>query len=294
MDIDFLRDFTVLAEQENLTEAADFLNISPSALSNNLHKLEKELGYSLFTRTSKGIRLNESGRYFLNWVRKNQDFTEKIIDKLQKSSNIRGVLKIGAAVETDTLFIFLAAFQKRYPEIRVEVYSGKPFLDQPLMTDFDAFVMPEQNCELPYIGLGRRKALYLLMREDHPLAGREKISLEELQNQPFVICANGGKVDWIYDYCRQHGFHPKVQILCEDLNRKIDVLANSQVLALGYNTMRQLRESIRGLRAIPLCTEEQINQSLVLAWRDCPLNPLADLLSQFALEFSEKGREAFL
>ena len=85
MDIDFLRDFTVLAEQENLTEASDILNISPSALSNNLHKLEKELGYPLFTRTSKGIRLNESGRYFLNWVRKNQDFTEKIIDKLHKS-----------------------------------------------------------------------------------------------------------------------------------------------------------------------------------------------------------------
>lgn len=294
MDIDFLRDFTVLAEQENLTEAADILNISPSALSNNLHKLEKELGYSLFTRTSKGIRLNESGRYFLSWVQKNQDFTDKVVDKLQKSASIRGVLKIGAAVETDTLFIFLAAFRKRYPEIRVEVYNGTPFMEQPLMSDFDAFVMPEQNCELPHIVLGRRTSLYVLMRGDHPLADREKISLEELQGHSFVICANGGKVDWIYNYCRQHGFHPKVQILCEDLNRQIDVLANSQVLALGYNTMRQLRESIRGLRAIPLRTEDQVNQLLVLAWRENPLNPLANLLSGFALEFAEKGREAFL
>lgn len=294
MDIDFLHDFTVLAELENLTEAADTLNISPSALSNNLHKLEKELGYPLFTRTSKGIRLNDSGRYFLSWVQKNQDFTDKIIDKLQKSAGVRGVLKIGAAVETDTLFIFLAAFQKLYPEIRVEVYGGKPFLDQPLMSDLDVFVMPEHNCELPHIVLGKRTTLYVLMREDHPLADREKISLEELQNQPFVICSNGGKVDWIYDYCRKYGFHPKVQILCEDLDRKIDVLVHSQILALGYNTMRQLRESIRGLRAVPLCTEDQINQPVILAWREHPLNPLAKLLSQFALEFSEKGREAFM
>ena len=44
MDIDFLRDFTVIAQQENMTLAADILNISPSALSNNLHKLEAELG----------------------------------------------------------------------------------------------------------------------------------------------------------------------------------------------------------------------------------------------------------
>lgn len=294
MDIDFLRDFTVLAEQENLTEAADILNISPSALSNNLHKLEKELGYPLFTRTSKGIRLNESGRYFLNWVQKNQDFTGKVVEKLQKSVSVRGTLRIGAAVETDTLFIFLAAFQRRYPEIRAEVYGGKPFLEQPLMTDFDAFVLPEQHCELPCVMLGRRTALYILMREDHPLAGRENISLEDLRNYPFVICANGGKVDWIYDYCRQRGFQPKIQILCEDLNRKIDVLANSQILALGYNTMRQLRESIRGLRAVPLRTEDQINQSFVLAWRENPLNPLVNRLSDFAREFAEKGREAFL
>lgn len=294
MDIDFLRDFTVLAEQENLTEAADILNISPSALSNNLHKLEKELGYPLFTRTSKGIRLNESGSYFLNWVQKNQDFTGKVIEKLQKSVSVRGVLEIGAAVETDTLFIFLAAFQRRYPEIRAEVYGGKPFLEQPPMTDFDAFVLPKQSCSLPGIVLGRRTSLYVLMREDHPLADRVEIALEELQDQPFIICANGGKTDWIYDYCRQHGFRPRVQILCEDLNRKIDVLANSQVLALGYNTMRQLRESIRGLRAIPLRTEDQVNQLFVLAWRENPLNPLANLLADFAREFAEKGREAFL
>lgn len=294
MDIDFLKDFTVLAEQENLTEAADILNISPSALSNNLHKLEKELGYPLFARTSKGIRLNDSGRYFLSWVQKNRDFKDKIIDKLHRSASVRGVLKIGAAMETDTLFILLAAFQTRYPEIQVEVYSGGFFMDQPLMTDFDAFVMPRQSCELPCIVLGRRSELFVLMREDHPLAGREELTMEDLQNQPFVICASGGKVDWIYDYCRQHGFHPSVQILCEDLNRNIDVMVNSQILALGYNTMRQLRESINGLMAIPLQTENQINQSIILAWRESPLNPLADLLSEFAIEFTEKGREAFM
>ena len=138
MDIDFLRDFTVIAQQENMTLAADILNISPSALSNNLHKLEAELGCQLFTRTSKGIRLNDSGRYFLEWVRKNGDFQEKTLKKLEDSTKIRGTLKIGAAVETDTLFIFLAAFQKRYPEIRLEIYSGKPTQEQLLLTDLDA------------------------------------------------------------------------------------------------------------------------------------------------------------
>ncbi len=294
MDIDFLRDFTVIAQQENMTLAADILNISPSALSNNLHKLEAELGCQLFTRTSKGIRLNDSGRYFLEWVRKNGDFQEKTLKKLEDSTKIRGTLKIGAAVETDTLFIFLAAFQKRYPEIRLEVYSGKPTQEQLLLTDLDAFVLPEQDKTLPGVLLGRRNALYVLMRRDHLLAQRKSLSLENLREEPFVFCANDSKVDWIYDYCRDHGFQPKVQILCENLNRSIDVIANSHILALGYNTMRMLRESIRDITAVPLETDETIEQHLFLAWREQPLNPLANLLSEFAREFDEQGRDAFI
>ena len=142
--------------------------------------------------------------------------------------------------------------------------------------------------------LGRRNALYVLMRRDHLLAQRKSLSLEDLREEPFVFCANDSKVDWIYDYCRDHGFQPKVQILCENLNRSIDVIANSHILALGYNTMRILRESIRDITAVPLETDEAIEQHLFLAWREQPLNPLANLLSEFAREFDEQGRDAFI
>lgn len=294
MDIDFLHDFSVIAAQENITIAAELLNISPSALSNNLHKLEKELGYSLFTRTSKGIQLNDNGRYFLKWIQKNQDFSQKVAKKLSDSTTTRGVLKIGSAVETDTLFIFLAAFQKRYPKIRAEVYSSGAFLEQPLLTDMDAFLLPEKDNTLPGIVLGRRTALYVLMNSEHPLASRKSLSIDDLREQSFVFCANDGKVDWIYDYCRLHGFQPKVQILCENMNRKIDIISHTSILALSYNTMQQLRKSIRGLRAVPLETDDTINQQLILAWREKPLNPLANLLSDFAREFDKNGREAYL
>lgn len=294
MDIDFLHDFAVIAQQENMTAAADILNISPSALSNNLHKLEKELGCTLFTRSSKGIKLNESGKYFLKWIEKNRFFQEKLQKELDDSTKCRGTLKIGAAVETDTLFIFLAAFRKRYPEICLEIRSGKPVQEQLLLTDLDAFVLPEQANTLPGVALARRVTPYVLMRRDHPLAGRKSLTLDELQDERFVFCSNDGKVDWIYDYCRSHGFQPKVQFLCDNLNRKMDILAYSNALALGYNTMRMLRESIRDIKAVPLETDEPIQQRLFLAWREQPLNPLANLLSRFALEFEKKGRDAFL
>lgn len=294
MDINFLQDFSVIAEHENITIAAELLNISPSALSNNLHKLEKELGYMLFDRTPKGIKLNDSGQFFLKWVRKNRDFSQKISLKLHESTTVRGVLKIGTVVETDTLFILIAAFQKRYPEIRVEVYTSSTFMEQPLQTDMDAFLLPEKGNTLPGIVLGRRTSIYVLMHSGHILADKEKLTMEDLRDQPFVICADDGKVDWIYDYCRMHGFQPKIQILCENMNRKADIILESSVLALSYNTLQQLRKSIRGLCAIPLETEEDIDQRLILTWREKPLNPLSYLLSDFAREFDANGRDAYM
>ncbi|MGN8817130.1 LysR family transcriptional regulator [Oribacterium sp. HCP28S3_H8] len=294
MDIDFLHDFSVIAEHENITIAAEILNISPSALSNNLHKLEKELGYMLFDRTAKGIKLNDSGRYFLKWVRKNRDFSQKIIMKLHESTTVRGVLKIGAVAETDTLFILIAAFQKRYPEIRVDVYNNSVFLEQPLQTDLDVFLLPEKGNTLPGIVLGRRTSIFVLMHSGHVLANKKKLTMDDLRDQPFVICANDRKVDWIYEYCRLHGFQPRIQILCENINRKIDIISETEVLALSYNTLQQLRKSICGLCSIPLETEDDIDQRLILAWREKPLNPLADLFSDFAREFEANGRDAYI
>lgn len=295
MDLDFLKSFITIAEMQNITLAADELNISPSALSSGLQKLEKELGCSLFDRTTKGMRLTGSGRYYLEWAKKNVSFRETLDMRLRSSAEEAGILRIGTAVESDTLFILLSAFRKRHPNIRIELFGEESLLDNYLVSDLDAFVVPEKDRrDLPGVMLARRQNLFVLMRENHPLSGREELTLSDLEGQRFIFTAHDGKLEWIYDYCCSHGFRPEVQYLCEEFDGKVDVLPNSDVLALGYNTMRLLRESMDGIKAIPLVTEDLHGELFFLVWRKERLNPLMKHLIDFAKEFDKKGRAAFL
>ena len=68
MDISQLKYFEVCANLENITKAADKLNIVQPALSQSIRKLEVELGVNLFDRIGRSIRLNDNGRILLKYT----------------------------------------------------------------------------------------------------------------------------------------------------------------------------------------------------------------------------------
>lgn len=295
MDIDFLKSFIEVAQMQSITLASDKLSISPSALSSGLQKLEKELGCSLFERSTKGMHLTNSGAFFLEWAKKNAGFREDLDTKLRMSATQKGIVRIGTTIESDTLFILISGFRKRYPDIRVELYGEKFLLDNYVLSDLDAFVVPETDKrDLPGVLLAQRRTLFVLMREGHPLAEHDHLTLEQLMGQSFVFSAHDGQLEWTYDYCCGQGFSPEVQYLCEDFDGKIDIVRNSDSVAIGYNTMRLLRESMKGIKAIPLAAEESMHEKFYLVWRKETLNPLARLLIEQAVQMDKMGRDAFL
>ena len=295
MELDFLHCFETVARLQSITLASDVLNLSPSAISSGLRKLEAELNCSLFERTPKGEVLTPTGEYFRKWANKNSDFLPQLQNNLRKTASEQGTLRIGTAIESDTLFILLSFFRKNHPNVRIEILGERFLLENYLMSDLDAFVVPENDKrDLPGILLAHRRTIFVLMRDEHPLANRHSLSLEDLRGQRFVFSEHNGKLEWTFDFCCEHGFIPDVQFLGEDYDGRLDVVAHSDMLAIGYNTMRLLRESMRGIKAIPLETGEEMNKRFFLVWRKEHLNPLVELLINDALEFTEKGRDYFL
>src|SRR5437879_12829971 len=69
MELRHLRYFIGVAEEENVSRAALKLHVSQPALSRQIRDLEEELGFSLFERSAKSVRLTEAGRTFLNEAR---------------------------------------------------------------------------------------------------------------------------------------------------------------------------------------------------------------------------------
>ncbi|MDO5121702.1 MAG: LysR family transcriptional regulator [Erysipelotrichaceae bacterium] len=294
MELESIKSFIKIAETNNMTLAAEELNMSPSALSSALQKLEKELGYSLFDRSVKGMKLTANGKYFLEWAKKNESFRDRLIADINRSAHDKGRIRIGTMINSDTLYIMLSAFLERYPGIQIELYDEKAILDNYLMSELDAFLIPKEDMQgQPGIKMAQRTSLLVMMNDKNPLASREHLTLDDLKDTGFVFTAHNGRLDWTYDYCTSHGFDPDVRFVCEEFDDKLDLIAHSDAVAIGYNTMRLLRAQMRKIKAIPLLTEEKVNMEFWFVWRKKPLNPLMDRLSAFALEFDRKGRDYF-
>ena len=69
MEIEYIKEFVVLAETENYLEAAESLFISQSTLSKHIKIIEKELDVQLFDRTTRKVHLNKYGKMFLKYAK---------------------------------------------------------------------------------------------------------------------------------------------------------------------------------------------------------------------------------
>lgn len=93
-----LRYFHAIAKDGNLTRAAEHLNVSQSALSLQLKKLEENLGHPLFERKNKRLELTEAGKIALDYAESIFRTGDELQDTLKRKSNtVRQVLRVGAA-----------------------------------------------------------------------------------------------------------------------------------------------------------------------------------------------------
>ena len=298
MDLDFLRSFIVLADLESVTRAAEVLHISQPALSSALRRQEQELGKRLFKRVGGRLQLNREGEYFLNYARKTVAYLQSASRAMREYTDDRGTIRIGVTINTDTLLILLAAFRRRHPEITVELRSERTFSGDWRLTDLDMAVVraPEARCENS-IMIGSWERVFALFGRGHRLYDAGEVTFEDLAEEDFVFSALGSqdrRVEWVYDYCLAQGFVPRVAYLCEGYDGMLDVVANTGAVALAYNTMRQFRENLEGVRSVPVRTELGQPETILLEWRDDHVNPLTRILADFALEFRRNGREAYV
>ena len=194
MDIRIMEYYLAVTREGNISAAAEALHVSQPALSRQIKDLEEELGVTLFERGSRRIRLTEEGmilkRRAEEMVRLMQ-MTESEISLAH--SRLSGEIHIGAG--ESRAFHYLsetaAEIRREYPDIHFTITSGdtadlKDQLDSGLIdialifTDYDHTLY--QGIRLP-----EADQLNVLMRKDHPLAAKERISAEDLENTDLLV-----------------------------------------------------------------------------------------------------------
>lgn len=199
MDVRVLRYFVAIAQEQNISRAADQLHVSQPALSRQIADLETELGTQLFTRAHRHIQLTQEGYYLLQRAQEIIGLVDKTTYNLQKQDVISGTLDIGAG-ESVGLRPIMQTVQEviqKYPEVRVNLRSGDaadilPKLDAGVL-EFGVIMGHRQFNNYNMLVLPDDNRWGIIMRKDEKLAEKSSISPSDLLGRSILISAQAQK-----------------------------------------------------------------------------------------------------
>jgi LysR family hydrogen peroxide-inducible transcriptional activator len=199
MELHQLKYFCAIADTGSFSQAALLAHVSQPALSQQIAKLEDELGTRLFDRLGRSVKLTELGRTFLPRARAVlHDLESARSDIVERKTSITGPISIGAIPTIAPYFLpsVLATFLQKWPLARVTVVEEITalLLDKLRAGTIDVAVvaLPVQmrNQEFEPFPLMTEK-LFVALPKRHELANRREVSLGELQGEPFLLLRDG-------------------------------------------------------------------------------------------------------
>jgi DNA-binding transcriptional LysR family regulator len=125
LDIVLLRTFVAVVEANGFTRAAGFVNLTQSAVSLHIKRLEEQVGRRLFDRTAPKLTLTSDGEILLSYAQRILALEEEVKTRLGHPE-LEGIVRFGAPEYFDpaTLASLLAQFKSRYPAIDLEIHMG--------------------------------------------------------------------------------------------------------------------------------------------------------------------------
>ena len=181
--------FLTVAREENISAAARVLHLAQPALSRQLRNLEEELGKALFTRGARRITLTKEGRILKCRAEHMLSLAEKTkAEIMSHAETLEGDLYIGAGETMGVHYLthVVSNLHKRFPGIRLRMSSGDSLdlanqLDSELL-DFALLFSPIDPLKYNMLPIPYENTWGLLMRQDDPLAGKERLVLADLND----------------------------------------------------------------------------------------------------------------
>ena len=215
MEILQLRYFCDAAENENFTKTAKKYYVPTSNISQTIHRLEKELGVSLFTRSPNKITLNDQGRMLYEKAKTALNLLDSVKEELSNTDGeLRGKINILIESNRQNVTQVIEKFKSEYPLIDFIIshshYDGS--------TTYD-FIVSSRNFEQSFYSKERllSEKMLLACHNTNDILKLDKITVEDLKSQRFITMhPSSNQYDDVTRICSSAGFMPNVTIQSDD------------------------------------------------------------------------------
>lgn len=281
MEIRQIEYFVEVAKQLSFTKAASTLHVSQPSISKAIQNLEAEMGVPLFYRSSKQLELTDAGHAVLiNAQQVLQSFKNMRAELTDLMELKKGQIRIGIPPIVGAEFFskLISYYKDQYPfieilltevgtkRIRQEIEAGE--LDIGLVCSTQS-----KNESLHTISF-MKDPLQLIVHEDHPLAQKSVVTMNDLATESFIIYRKDFILyDRILEECSKAGFTPT--IACETTQK--DLFVEMVQAKLGIALLpKKIVEKIHYPSIISIPFQEQtIHLELGITWKNTDYLPFS-------------------
>ncbi|MEU5851131.1 LysR substrate-binding domain-containing protein [Saccharopolyspora shandongensis] len=279
MELRYLTAFVAVAEELHFGRAAKRLQMAQPPLSQQIRQLEKELGVQLFERNTRSVRLTSAGESFLEPARTaldDVDIAVRAAKAAGRGEYGRVTVGFAGASSHESLPRLTRAVRAAHPGLEL-VMRGQTYANVALAKVADGsldlgFVrLPVNQVGSPTPGVQTRvievEELICALPQDHPLAGRERIAIEDLADEPFVsFPSNAGSTvrDALVKACVSAGFNPRVVQEAPDSYTILALVAAGVGVTLTLTSCQHIQQT--GTVYRPLAGAPMLLHA-ALAWR---------------------------
>jgi LysR family hydrogen peroxide-inducible transcriptional activator len=300
MELHQLRYFVAVAQASNFSRAAERCHVSQPSLSQQILKLEHQLGQPLFSRLGRKAVLTDAGRMLLGRAAAILSAVDEAERRLRDGDEVRGGRLAVGAIPTIAPFLLprvLDDFGQRYPQVELTIHEDvtRHLVRLVLEGELDLAIMalPLADDHLQIEPLFA-EPLFAALNRHHPLARRRQLTIQQLSAERFILLNEMHCLgEQVLSFCRAKECQP--QIAC----RSAQVATLQSLIALGQGVSllpEMARRADKSKRLVyRRLAQDQPSRTVAVVWhRHHFHSPATEQflagLRKWGMEFSSKPR----
>jgi LysR family transcriptional regulator, transcription activator of glutamate synthase operon len=297
MDLRQLGYLVALAEEQHFTKAAEREHVAQPALSQQIKRLEEEVGVTLVERTTRQVTITHAGRLLVARARRVLGEIDAATAELEALKGMEsGHVSVGTIHTMGPVDVSLplAIFHERHPgiELTVREHASEELAEMIRDDTLDlAFLSVTERVESHGLGLHQlvSEELVAVLPTDHRFAKRRKLRMAELADEEFISYREGARLrELLVTAGRDAGFQPQIKLESNESGRirrlvargmGVAILPRSDAIAPGADV------------AVIALVDPALSRDITLAWRQDRRHPpaVAEFLALARRTFEEDG-----